>query len=153
MVVPNWSIASPQDCKIANDEAQFSATESALKQLNLADTIQYLWKLLTVLLHLGNVNFIVHQEIVAWSTDQQKHLDATSPLLSFNSKGLFQLVTVRNFEAGSNSPAAVRSCPSLNECAARRFDTVLKNVKQKLQYSIDSKNSAPEHLCNTYSKM
>ena len=158
--VPNWSIASPRDCN-ANDEAQFSATVAALEQLNLGDTIPHLWKLLAALLHLGNLNFIVDQEIGAWSTDQQKHLDAASRLLSLNSNELFQVITVRNFQAGSKSPAVVRPCQSLNECAARRdtlikllyrmaFETVLKNVNQKLQHSIDSTHSTPKYLCNTY---
>lgn len=156
--VPNWSIASTGDCN-ANDEVQFSATVAALEQLSLGDTTQQLWKLLAALLHLGNLNFVIDKEIGGWSTEQLKHLDAASRLLGLNSNELFQVITVRNFQAGSKSPAVVRPCQSQNECAARRdtlikllyrmaFDTVLKNVNQKLQHSNESTHTTPKYLCN-----
>ena len=156
--VPVWEIASERDCN-AVDEAQFEATVAALEQLGLGDTINQLWKLFASLLHLGNVKFKVTNEGGTWTTDQQHHLESAARLLGLNSNELFQVITVRNFQAGSKSPAVVRPCSSQNECAARRdtlikllyrmmFDTVLGSVNQKLQHPNDNGLSTPKYLCN-----
>lgn len=156
--VPVWEIASERDCN-AVDEAQFHTTVAALEQLSLEDTTNQLWKLLAALLHLGNVKFVVSKEGSSWTTDQQHHVESAARLLGLNSNELFQMVTVRNFQAGSNSPAVVRPCSSQNECAARRdtlikllyrlmFDTVLGSVNQKLQHTNDNGLSTPKYLCN-----
>lgn len=153
-----WSIASARDCN-AFDEAQFSATSAALEQLNLGDTTQQLWKLFAALLHLGNVNFIAGEDVGSWDTEEQYHLNYAAELLGLNSNELFQVITVRNFQAGTKSPAVMRPCNSQNECAARRdtlikllyrmtFDMVLKNVNQKLRNVYDSEHSKPKYLCN-----
>lgn len=155
--VPKWSIASQRDCN-AMDEAHFHTTVAALEQLSLDDTAQQLWKLLAALLHLGNVEFEVNKEANSWTTDQQNHLESAARLLGLNSNELFQLFTVRHFQAGSKSPAVVRPCSSPNECTNRRdtlikllyrmtFDTVLENINRKLQHAIDSTFTIPKYLC------
>ena len=156
--VPVWEIASERDCN-AVDEAQFHTTVAALEQLSLQDTTNQLWKVLAALLHLGNVKFVVTKEGSFWTTDQLQHVESAARLLGLNSNELFQLVTVRNFQAGTKSPAVVRPCSSQNECAARRdtlikllyrlmFDTVLGSVNQKLQNTNDKGLSTPKYLCN-----
>lgn len=153
-----WSIASARDCN-AYDEAQFNLTVAALEQLNLGDMMQQLWKLYAALLHLGNVNFVISEEAGTWDTEDQYHLDFAAQLLGLNSNELFQVLTVRNFQAGTKTPTVTRPCNSQNECAARRdtlikllyrltFDRVLKNVNQKLLNSKDSEFLKPKYLCN-----
>ena len=155
--VSKWSIASARDCNAA-DEAQFISTVAALEQLNLGDVVQQLWKLLAALLHLGNIEFVVGEEKGTWSTNQQHHLDAAARLLGLNSNELFQVITVRNFQAGSKSPVVLRPCSSQSDCAARRdtlikllyrlmFDMVLKRVNGKLGSPVESTVSAPKYLC------
>jgi len=157
--VPTWEIASERDCN-AVDEAQFHATVAALEQLSLEDTTNQLWKLLAALLHLGNIKFVVAQDGGTWTTDQQHHMESAARLLGLNCNDLFQVFTVRNFQAGSKSPAVVRPCSSKNECAARRdtlikllyrmmFDTVLGSVNQQLQRAND--HGQPKYLCNNIS--
>lgn len=158
--VPIWEIASERDCN-AVDEAQFHATVAALEQLSLEDTANQLWKLLAALLHLGNIKFTVTQE--TWTTNQRHHMESAARLLGLNSNELFQVFTVRNFQAGTKSPAVVRPCSSQNECAARRdtlikllyrmtFDTVLESVNEKLQHTNNDQGQGhlftPKYLCN-----
>ncbi|EFX86964.1 hypothetical protein DAPPUDRAFT_307123 [Daphnia pulex] len=157
--VPIWEIASERDCN-AVDEAQFHATVAALEKLSLEDTANQLWKLLAALLHLGNIKFTVTQE--TWTTNQRHHLESAARLLGLNSNELFQVFTVRNFQAGTKSPAVVRPCSSQNECAARRdtlikllyrmmFDTVLESVNEKLQHTNNDQGQGhlftPKYLC------
>ena len=159
--VPMWSIASPLDCN-SLDEVQFSATCAALEQLNLGHITPQLWKLFGALLHLGNINFIVGEEIGAcWDTEDQHHLKSAAHLLGLNSNELFQVITVRNFQAGTKSPAVLKPCSSQNECETRRdtlikllyrltFDMLLKEINKKLQNSNSPKYSNHKHLCEFY---
>lgn len=156
----DWSIASARDCN-AVDEAEFRATMAALQQLNLGDVVHDLWKLLAALLHLGNVTFAASNQPGVWLTEQADHLESAARLLGVGSTELFQIMTMRNFQAGTRSPAVVRPCSSTGDCSARRdtlikllyrltFDMVLDRINSKLKNNVDSFRSSCKNLCKPF---
>lgn len=155
----NWSIASSRDCN-AIDEAEFTSTMAALQQLNLGDFIHDLWKLLAALLHLGNVTFTPGDQPGVWLTEETNHLESAARLLGLSSTELFQVLTVRRFQAGTKSPSVARPCATTSDCSARRdtlikllyrlnFDMVLERINTKLRNNVDPSRSTFKNLCNS----
>ena len=150
----SWAIASLQDCT-KNDEIEFSATVKALEQFNKRGNPKDYWRLLASLLHLGNIKFVLKNDM--WETYPSDHLNTASRLLGLDPQDLLRVITIRNLQAGSN--ILLRPCSSSKECEARRdtlvkllyrltFDHVLDDVNEKLKNSHCHPRIDSKHLCN-----
>jgi len=140
----NWSITNGS-CN-SNDATDFLSTVKALEQLNLSDVVNDLWRLLGAIFHLGNLTFIPSGK--DWTVEQEihHHLEWAGRLLGLGATELLEAITVKNFQAGSNSPVLLKPCSSQAECSARRdtfirllyrllFSLVLDRINEKLRYN------------------
>lgn len=138
----DWSITNG-GCN-SNDASDFASTVKALEQLNLSDVVNDLWRLLAAILHLGNLTFIANGK--EWTVERNLHLEWASRLLGLGAAELLEAITVKNFQAGSNSPVLLKPCSSQAECSARRdtfirllyrllFALVLDRINEKLKYN------------------